>query len=142
MAADGVRSPESNELPLTHEFLALMLGTQRPGVTIALHCWSAGLITTRRSAITILDRKALEEAPTAPTSCPPTEGNLASMCTAQVRPQLVVGCDKRSTSVLDAVNELKRRDLNASGRPTGACRMGSITTRSTRSSALSTSSPW
>jgi CRP-like cAMP-binding protein len=53
---------ESDELPLTHEFLALMLGTQRPGVTIALHGLErGGLITTRRGAITILDRKALEE---------------------------------------------------------------------------------
>jgi CRP-like cAMP-binding protein len=53
---------ESDEIPLTHEFLALMLGTQRPGVTIALHALErAGLITTRRSNVTILDRKALEE---------------------------------------------------------------------------------
>ena len=34
MAADRLGS---DELPLTHEFLAIMLGTQRPGVTIALH---------------------------------------------------------------------------------------------------------
>jgi CRP-like cAMP-binding protein len=53
---------ESDEIPLTHEFLAIMLGTQRPGVTVALHALErGGLITTRRSAITILDRKALEE---------------------------------------------------------------------------------
>jgi CRP-like cAMP-binding protein len=53
---------ESDDIPLTHEFLALMLGTQRPGVTIALHALErAGLITTRRSNVTILDRKALEE---------------------------------------------------------------------------------
>jgi len=59
MASDRL---ESDELPLTHEFLALMLGTQRPGVTIALHSLErGGLITTRRSAITILDRKALEK---------------------------------------------------------------------------------
>lgn len=59
MASDRL---QSNELPLTHEFLALMLGTQRPGVTIALHeLERGGLITTRRSNITILDRKALEE---------------------------------------------------------------------------------
>ena len=37
-------------------------GTQRPGVTIALHVLErGGLISTRCGAITILDRKALEE---------------------------------------------------------------------------------
>ena len=50
------------DLPLTHEFLGLMLGTHRPGVTIALQALEkAGLITTRRSHITIVDRKALEK---------------------------------------------------------------------------------
>jgi CRP-like cAMP-binding protein len=53
---------DTDELVLTHEFLALMLGTQRPGVTIALHALErAGLITTARGRITILDRKSLEE---------------------------------------------------------------------------------
>ena len=59
MAADRL---DSDELPLTHEFLAIMLGTQRPGVTIALHeLERAGLILTQRGKITILDRKALEK---------------------------------------------------------------------------------
>src|SRR6187200_357159 len=58
MADDRI---EGKELPLTHEFLGLMLGTHRPGVTIAMQALeSAGLITTRRSYITIVDRKALE----------------------------------------------------------------------------------
>ena len=40
----------------------LMLGTHRPGVTIAMQALeNAGLITTRRSYITIVDRKALEK---------------------------------------------------------------------------------
>ena len=47
MADDRI---DSEELPLTHEFLGLMLGTHRPGVTIALQALEkAGLITTRRS---------------------------------------------------------------------------------------------
>jgi len=51
-----------DELNLTHEFLGLMLGTHRPGVTIALQALEkAGLITTRRSRVTILDRKALQK---------------------------------------------------------------------------------
>ena len=38
-----------------------MLGTHRPGVTIALQALEkAGLIAHRRGRITILDRKALE----------------------------------------------------------------------------------
>jgi CRP-like cAMP-binding protein len=59
MADDRI---DSNDLPLTHEFLGLMLGTHRPGVTIAVQALEkAGLITTRRSHITIVDRKALEK---------------------------------------------------------------------------------
>ena len=58
MADDRI---DGDELPLTHEFLGLMLGTHRPGVTIALQALQkAGLITTRRRNIIILDRKALE----------------------------------------------------------------------------------
>jgi Mn-dependent DtxR family transcriptional regulator len=39
-----------------------MLGTHRPGVTIALQALEkAGLIETRRRKIIILDRKALEK---------------------------------------------------------------------------------
>jgi CRP-like cAMP-binding protein len=49
-------------LTLTHEFLGLMLGTHRPGVTLALQGLErAGFITTRRGKITIIDRKALEK---------------------------------------------------------------------------------
>ena len=59
MADDRV---DGDELPLTHEFLGMMLGTHRPGVTIAVQALEkAGLITARRSHITILDRKALEK---------------------------------------------------------------------------------
>src|SRR5204862_7882849 len=55
MADDSL---DDKELPLTHEFLGLMLGTHRPGVTIAVQALEkAGLITTRRSHITIVDRK-------------------------------------------------------------------------------------
>jgi CRP-like cAMP-binding protein len=59
MADDRI---DDEELPLTHEFLGLMLGTHRPGVTIALQALEkAGLITRRRSHITIVDRKRLEK---------------------------------------------------------------------------------
>jgi CRP-like cAMP-binding protein len=59
MADDRI---DGDEVPLTHEFLSLMLGTQRPGVTIAIEALrDEGLIATRRGAIAILDRKAMEK---------------------------------------------------------------------------------
>jgi CRP-like cAMP-binding protein len=52
---------DGDELPLTHEFLATMLGVQRSGVTIALQQLErTGLIAHRRGRITLLDREALE----------------------------------------------------------------------------------
>ena len=50
------------ELSLTHEFLSVMLGVQRSGVTLALQALERdGLILTRRSKITIIDRKRMEK---------------------------------------------------------------------------------
>lgn len=50
-------------LPLTHEFLAQMLGTGRPSVTLAAGALeSAGLIENLRGTVKILNRKSLEEA--------------------------------------------------------------------------------
>jgi CRP-like cAMP-binding protein len=49
-------------LPLTHEFLAEMLGVQRPAVSVVartLH--TAGLIRQSRGCITVMDRAGLEE---------------------------------------------------------------------------------
>ncbi|GEP01401.1 cyclic nucleotide-binding protein [Methylobacterium haplocladii] len=51
-----------DELPLTHEFLSLMLGVRRPGVTTATHGLEGlGLIQARRGRITVLDREGLLE---------------------------------------------------------------------------------
>jgi|SRR5436190_15269557 len=59
MADDRI---DGEVLPLTHEFLGLMLGTHRPGVTIAIQALEKqGLITARRARIAILDRKGLEK---------------------------------------------------------------------------------
>ena len=59
MADDRI---DGNELPLTHEFLGLMLGTYRPGVTKAIQALEKeDLIAARRGGISILDRKALEK---------------------------------------------------------------------------------
>jgi hypothetical protein len=49
-------------LPLTHEFLSLMLGVRRSGVTTALQALERkGHISRNRANIHILDRKGLEE---------------------------------------------------------------------------------
>ena len=52
---------DRQSFPCTHRFLALMLGVQRPGVTIALQILEGyGLIKATRGKITILDRTGLE----------------------------------------------------------------------------------
>jgi len=54
---------ESNELPLTHEFMAQMLGVRRSGVTEAANMLQqAGLIRYTRGKVTILNREELEAA--------------------------------------------------------------------------------
>jgi CRP-like cAMP-binding protein len=51
---------ESNDFPLTQEFLAMMLGVQRPGVTLAAgELQRAGLIHYTRGNMKILDRAGL-----------------------------------------------------------------------------------
>jgi CRP-like cAMP-binding protein len=60
MCQDRVDSPI---LPLTHEFLAQMLGTGRPSVTLAAGVLeSAELIENARGTIKVLNRKGLEDA--------------------------------------------------------------------------------
>jgi CRP-like cAMP-binding protein len=59
MAHDRI---DGDEMPLTHEFLSLMLGVRRAGVTKALNLLqSAGLIGLRQKKILILDRRGLEK---------------------------------------------------------------------------------
>jgi CRP-like cAMP-binding protein len=51
---------QSNEFQLTQEFLAMMLGVQRPGVTLAAReLQQAGLIHYKRGNVKILDRAGL-----------------------------------------------------------------------------------
>jgi len=58
MTAD--RMP-SDEFLLTHEFLAMMLGVRRAGVTVAAGgLRRAGLIHYKRGTVTIIDRRGLE----------------------------------------------------------------------------------
>ena len=59
MADDRVHG---SSLPLTHEFLSLMLGVRRAGVTVAASALQrAGLIRYDRGRVAILDRQGLEE---------------------------------------------------------------------------------
>ena len=54
---------DSEVLPLTHEFLAQMLGTGRPSVTLAAGVLeSSGLIENMRGTVKVLNRKNLEQA--------------------------------------------------------------------------------
>jgi len=54
---------DCESLPLTHEFLAQMLGTGRPSVTLAAGALeSGGLIENLRGTVRILNRKSLEAA--------------------------------------------------------------------------------
>lgn len=60
MCADRV---ESNELPLTQEFLGQMLGTRRSSVTVAAGILQkAGIIAYNRGNVKIVDRHRLEDA--------------------------------------------------------------------------------
>lgn len=55
------RSIDDN-LPLTQDFLSIMLGVNRPSVTLsAIHLQSAGFINYKRGLITIVDREGLED---------------------------------------------------------------------------------
>ena len=52
---------DGDELPITHEFLSIMLGVRRPGVTVALQILEGkGLIRSTRGLVTMRDRRGLE----------------------------------------------------------------------------------
>jgi hypothetical protein len=53
---------EGDDLPLTHEFLSLMLGAQRSSVTLAVQAVEGyGMIRANRGLLTIRDRDKLLE---------------------------------------------------------------------------------
>lgn len=59
MCADRI---DGDEIPLTHEFLSVMLNVRRAGVTLALQSLQgAGFLDTRRGVIRIVNRPGLQE---------------------------------------------------------------------------------
>lgn len=53
---------DGDDLTMTHEFLSMMLGVRRAGITTATHILEGnGLIRARRGVITVVDRQRLEE---------------------------------------------------------------------------------
>jgi CRP-like cAMP-binding protein len=53
---------DGDQVPLTHEFLSVMLGVRRPGVTVTLDLLEKeGLIQARRGTVAILDRTGLRK---------------------------------------------------------------------------------
>ena len=53
---------DSAALPITHDFLATMLGTDRPSVSLAAGALQKkGFIEYTRGAVTIVNRKNLED---------------------------------------------------------------------------------
>jgi CRP-like cAMP-binding protein len=53
---------KGNDIPLTHEFMAMMLGVRRAGVTVTLHILEGNkLIRAKRGVVTVLDRPRLIE---------------------------------------------------------------------------------
>lgn len=53
---------DSDDMPLTQEFLSIMLGVHRPSVTLAAtHLQSAGFIRYSRGMITMIDRERMED---------------------------------------------------------------------------------
>jgi CRP-like cAMP-binding protein len=53
---------EGDEIPITHEFIAIMLGVRRSGATLAVQTLEGtGVIKARRGRITIVNRETLVE---------------------------------------------------------------------------------
>ena len=53
---------EGDEILLTHDFMAMMIGSQRSGVTVTLHVLEGmGAIRSKRGRVMIVDREMLED---------------------------------------------------------------------------------
>ena len=62
---------DGDDLPVTHEFLSIMLGVRRPTVTVAIHTPEGeGLIRARRGRIRVLSRERWSKPPARSTARP------------------------------------------------------------------------
>lgn len=53
---------DGDEILLTHDFMAMMIGSQRSGVTVTLHVLEGmGAIRSKRGRVIVLDREKLED---------------------------------------------------------------------------------
>ncbi len=53
---------DGDVIEITHEFMSMMIAAQRTGVTVTLHMLEgAGMIRSKRSRVTIIDREKLED---------------------------------------------------------------------------------
>ena len=53
---------DGDEIPLTHDFIGMMIAAERSGVTVSLHILEgAGMIYSKRGRVIIRDREKLEE---------------------------------------------------------------------------------
>lgn len=53
---------DGDEIPLTHEFMGMMISAERSGVTVTLHILEgAGMIQSKRGRVIIKDREKLED---------------------------------------------------------------------------------
>ena len=53
---------DGDEIPITHEFMGMMISADRSGVTVTLHILEgAGMIRSKRGRVIIRDREKLEE---------------------------------------------------------------------------------
>ena len=53
---------DGDEIALTHQFMAMMIASQRSGVTVTLHVLEGiGAIRSKRGRVIVLDREKLEE---------------------------------------------------------------------------------
>jgi hypothetical protein len=95
---------DTDDLPLTHDFLAIMLAVRRSGVTVAVQTLEgAGMIKGHRGRVTILDRAKLLETANGSYGPPEAEyerligpldrraGRQSSDTAQPLRPRLVAG---------------------------------------------------
>jgi len=90
---------QQDEIALTHEFLSLMLGTRRAGVTTAMHILEGlGMIRSKRGVVVVLSREKLIE--TAGGSYGVAEAEYARLIGVRLGPDTAGGPRLKGTSLM------------------------------------------